>query len=123
MRERGTLGNIESSYEKRFYTELCAKYGASNIVKQYFDKERYPFKCDFYIIPEDKFIELHGHYTHGPHPFNKNSQEDIQALEKLKQIDKPWAKTYIYTWTDLDVRKLQTAIKNNLNFEAIYDYK
>lgn len=120
MQIAGTLGNRESNDEKVFYEELCKKYGKQDIIKQYFDKDRYPFKCDFYIKSEDKFIELHHYYMHGPHPFDENNPEDIKALDLLKQIDKSWAKSYIYTWTDLDVRKLKTAQKNNLNFEAIY---
>ena len=121
-RANGTLGNYEFSTEKAFYAKLMSEYGEDDIVRQYFDKDRYPFKCDFYIKSEDKFIELHGTYLHGPHPFDKNNPEDLAWLEVLKEKAKtsPQAKSYIYTWTDLDVRKLQTAIKNNLNFEAIY---
>ena len=122
MTKNGTLGNRESAPEKEMYSQLCSIYGEDNVKRQYFDKERYPFKCDFYIVPEDKFIELHGFFTHGPHAFNPNDAEDIKLLEQLKARDDDWAKAIIYTWTDLDVRKLEIAKKNNLNFEAIYWY-
>lgn len=122
MRINNTLGNKETGPERELYKQLCEQYGKDNVVKQYFDEKRYPFKCDFYIVPEDKFIELHGFWTHGPHPFDKNSQEDIDLLEKLQRDNTAWSNAVIYTWTDLDVRKLQTAKKNNLNYEAIYWY-
>lgn len=121
-RANGTLGNYESKAEKQLYAELVAKYGVDDVVKQYFDKDRYPFKCDFYIKSEDKFIELHGTYLHGPHPFDETNPDDIAWLEELKKKTQysPQAKSYIYTWTDLDVRKLKTAEKNHLNYETIY---
>ena len=121
-RANGTLGNYESSDEKALYAKLVSKYGENDIIKQHFDKDRYPFKCDFYIKSEDKFIELHGTYLHGPHPFDPTNPDDVAWLNVLKEKAKtsPQAKSYIYTWTDLDVRKLETAKKNNLNYEAIY---
>lgn len=117
-----TLGSVESGPERQLYNELCEKYGSENVIKQYYDKERYPFKCDFYIISEDKFIELNGFWTHNDHPFDKNNPADIEYLEKLKSENTDWSKSVIYTWTNLDVRKLETAKKNNLNFEMIYWY-
>lgn len=101
---------------------LLEKYSSDQIIKQYRDPIRYPFKCDFYIIPEDKFIEIHAFFTHGPHPFDSENDYDVELLNKLKELNTPWAKNFIYTWTDLDVRKLKTALENNLNFEAIYWY-
>lgn len=122
MRKNGTLGFIESKPEKELYSKLCAQYGEENIIKQYFDKDRYPFKCDFYIIPEDKFIELNGFFTHGPHPYDANNPEDQELLLELEAEQTKWSEQIIYVWTNLDVRKLETAKKNNLNFEAIYWY-
>lgn len=115
----------KSSKEEKFYNDLIKSYGEDNVIRQYFDKERYPFRCDFYIKSEDKFIELNGFFTHGPHPFNPEDINDQLLLANLKEDadngDK-WAKNIIYVWTDLDVRKLKTAKENNLNFEAIYWY-
>lgn len=122
MRKNGTLGNKETIPEKELYSKLCQEYGEENVIKQYYDKERYPFKCDFYIIPEDKFIELNGFWTHGPHPFDKNNPDDIKLLADLEDENSAWSKAVIYTWTDLDPRKVQTARKNNLNYEVIYWY-
>lgn len=125
MKKNGTLGSKETKPEKELYNDLCNTYGEENIIKQYYDKERYPFRCDFYIIPEDKFIELNGFWTHGPHPFNKDDVNDqllLANLEEDAEAGDKWAKAFIYTWTDLDVRKLETAKRNNLNFEFIYWY-
>jgi hypothetical protein len=122
MRKNGTLGFKETQPERELYQKLCQEYGEENVIKQYYDKERYPFKCDFYVIPEDKFIELHGFWTHGPHPFDKNDPKDIELLLQLEDEQTEWSKAIIYTWTDLDVRKLETAKKNNLNYETIYWY-
>ena len=97
-------------------------YDKDDIIRQYFDKDRYPYKCDFYIKSEDKFIEVHGNWTHGKHPFDENNKEDIKILELWKEKAKTsdFYKNAIYQWTDLDVRKKKTAENNNLNFEAIY---
>lgn len=122
MRKNGTLGNKETQPEKELYCKLCQEYQEENVIKQYYDKERYPFKCDFYIISEDKFIELNGFWTHGPHAFDKNNPEDIKFLADLENENSAWSRAVIYTWTDLDVRKLETAKKNNLNYEVIYWY-
>lgn len=122
MRKNGTLGSRETKPEKEMYQKLCQEYGEDNVIKQYYDKERYPFRCDFYVIPEDKFIELHGFWTHGPHPFNKNDPKDQELLLQLEDEQTDWSRAIIYTWADLDVRKLETARRNNLNYEAIYWY-
>lgn len=122
MRKNGTLSNVETKPEKEYYQSLLKKYNEKDIVKQYYDKDRYSFKCDFYIIPEDKFIEINGFFTHGPHPFDKNNPEDLKLLSELEDEGTDWARAVIYTWTDLDVRKLEFATKNNLNYEVIYWY-
>ena len=73
-------------------------------------------------IPEDKFIELNGFWTHRPHPLDKKNPEDIKLLVDLEDENSAWSKAVIYTWTDLDPRKVKTARKNNLNYEVIYWY-
>lgn len=123
MKRNGTLGHKETQPEKELYQELCAKYGTENVVKQYYDKDRYPFRCDFYVKSEDKFIELHGFWTHGPHPFDEHNADDLKLLADLQNDGSSWAKSIIYTWTDLDVRKLKTAQENNLNYQVIYWYR
>ena len=93
-------------------------FGSDNVVYNYFDKERYPFKCDFYIPSEDLFIELHAGWEHQGHPFDNNNEEDLLLLEELKnkQTISNYYKNVIYQWTDLDIRKLNTFKDNNLNY-------
>jgi hypothetical protein len=91
---------------------------------QYSDK-RYPFNCDFYIKSKDIFIEYHGSHFHNTHAFDASSIDDLTLLKNLKQkanklkhpnqYDK-----MIYTWTDLDVRKLEIAKANNLKYLVFY---
>ena len=122
MRKRGTLGiNQDTRAELAVYEDLVRKYGQDDILHPYYE-ERYPYKCDFYIISEDKFIEVHGNWTHGFKPFNPHDPECQAQLAQWQEKAKT-SKFYqnaIYTWTDLDVRKAEIAKRNNLNFEVIY---
>ena len=121
--KNGTLGkNYDTKAERDYLNYLLSIYDEADIIHPYMDKERYPFRCDFYIISEDKFIEIHANWTHGGRPYDPNDEECQKQLqdwqEKAKTSD--YYKNAIYTWTDLDVRKLEIAKKNNLNFEMIY---
>ena len=122
-KKNGTLCKKEmTGIEKRKYDELVSKYGKENVITQFYDEKRYPFKCDFYIKSEDLFIELHGNWTHGQMPYYEDDEKCVKKLKEWKEKEKT-SKYYtnaIYTWTDLDVRKRETAIKNNLNFCFIY---
>jgi len=118
-RERGTFNT--SNPEETYYKSLVQIYGEEDIIRQYRDK-RYPFSCDFYIRSLDKFIELNLHWTHGGHPFDSTSEEDIQhkkLLESKSETSQYYANA-LYVWTDLDVRKQRIAKENNLNYEVIY---
>ena len=112
----------KSKPEEQYYQYLLTQYEEQDIVRQYKDVDRYPFNCDFYIISEDKFIECNYHWTHGPHPFDVNNDDDIQLLYKWKQKAKEsdFYATAIHVWTDLDVKKLKISKENNLNIEFIY---
>lgn len=101
---------------------LPKDFGEADIIRQYFDRERYPYKCDFYIVSEDKFIEINANWTHGGSPFDANDLECINKLSmwRKKAETSRYYKNAIYTWIDLDVRKLHAAIENKLNFEFIY---
>lgn len=120
MKQNGTIGN-KSKAEDLFYRALCDKYGYDNVERQYKD-ERYPFACDFYIKSEDKFIEFNKHWTHGEMPFNLTNQECITKLNKWKERSKTskYFETAIDVWTNRDVKKLEIAKLNNLNYEVIY---
>ena len=110
-----------SYQEDNYYRELCMHYGDDNVIRQYIDK-RYPFACDFYIPSEDLFIEFNRTWTHGGHPFDPMSLEDISKLEMWEEKAKTskYYKNAIYTWTNLDVRKQEVAKDNKLNYKVIY---
>jgi hypothetical protein len=65
---------------------------------------------------------LNGFWTHGTHPFDETNEEDLKFAAELETRDSEWSRIFLYTWTDLDVRKLETAKKNNLNYKVIYWY-
>ena len=93
-------------------------YGLSSNLKTQYKSELYPFACDFYIPSLDLYIECNFHWTHGGRFFDKDNKNDVKLLanwqEKAK-TSKFYAKA-IETWTIRDVLKLETAIKNNLNY-------
>lgn len=128
-RNNGTFNS--SKPEELLYKLLVKRFGEADIIRQYFDKERYPFACDFYVKSKDLFIELNAHFTHYFEPYNENKKEHIEKVNKLKSKPQTrinakgkevpsWDNAILYTWTQLDVRKKNTAIKNKLNYKAIY---
>ena len=122
----------KSQWENLFYVLLLSKFKSEDVIRQYVDKDRYPFNCDFYIKPLDMFIELNFYWTHGPHPFNPNNEEDINLLNywKSRQAIRINSKgkesknsfyTAVEVWTVRDVQKITIAKKNNLNYVLIYN--
>lgn len=112
-----------SNLEDSFYERLLDYFDNTEIYRQYFDINKYPFNCDFYIKPLDTYIELHGNWTHGYCPYNPEDawcQQQLKNWEE-KAISSDYYKNAIYTWTDLDVRKAQTAQQNNLRYLALYN--
>lgn len=109
-----------SNAEEELYLKLCQLYGADNIKRQYVDK-RYPFHCDFYIIPYDVFIEYNGHWSHGNHKFD--SKYDAETLKTWieKAITSRYYKVAINVWTVKDVNKRNTAIQNNLKYIELWN--
>lgn len=109
-----------SKPEEELYVYIKSKF--PSVIRQYKDKERYPWQCDFYIPELDYFIELNGTWTHGKHPYNPNS-EDKALLEKMQTKALSGHKYYlnaIKTWTIYDVNKRETAKRNNLNFKEVW---
>lgn len=123
MKNNGTLGkNKMTKAEIKYYESLLTKYDENDIVCQYFDKERYPFRCDFYIKSEDMFIEVNANWTHGKMPFDENNPNCLEKLNEWKEKAKTsdYYKQAIYVWTDLDPRKVRIAKENSLNYKVIY---
>jgi hypothetical protein len=122
-----------SSDEIEVLTYLQNKFGKENVVCQYFEYERYPYNCDFYIKTYDMFIELQAnHFVHGDHPFNSNDYNDLIRLQELYKAKEDKlkrtgnAKGYddaIRIWTYDDVIKRKTAIENKLNFHEYWSVK
>lgn len=110
--------------EEKVYEILKSKY--PNVIRQYSDKARYPFACDFYISSKDLFIECNFFWTHGKkpfkEPFDKNNPEHAKRLEEWenKPSTKLLYKQAIETWTVRDVLKIKTAKKNKLNYLVLY---
>lgn len=111
----------KSKPEQRILLKLKTLY--KDVIYNYKDITRYPFLCDFYIPSLDLFIELNFHWTHGKEPFDKNNEKHLEIINLWKNKIKPFYKHAIYVWTDLDVRKLQTFKKNNLNYRIFYNEK
>lgn len=121
-RKNGTLGLFETKPEKELYSKLVSIYGVENVYKQH-RTEEYPFKADLYVSTIDTYYELNGYFTHQDHPFDNTNEEDKKLVEQLIEEDTDWSRAILYQWTDLDVRKWQTAIDNNLNLCMIYTDK
>ena len=118
-KQNGTY--VSSRPEQQVFNLLLQKY--KDTINQYRDENRYPYTCDFYIPSLDLFIEYHGTWTHGIEPFNPENKEHLLILDQMKEKAKTskFYKNAIYTWTELDVRKLQCAKDNNLNYLCFYN--
>ena len=122
-KKNGTM--TSSKPEDAAYKYLLQLY--PDVIRWYTGDNRYPFECDFYIPSKDCFIECNYHYTHGPHPFNPKNIDDIELLQIIKSKQKLLSNgvknsyfTYEDVWTRRDVNKIQTAIRNKLNYYAVY---
>ena len=111
-----------STYEEKAYQLLLEKFILTDIQRQYKDA-RYPYKCDFYIQSLDLFIECNFHWTHGQHLFDKNNENDIKKLLKWQEKSKisKFYKKAIEVWTNLDIKKHNIFIENNLKYKVFYN--
>ena len=114
IKKNGSYG--KSKEEDYVYSVLVDIYGNDNVKRQY-KSNLYPFACDFYIISEDLYIEYNGMWTHGHTPYIGSKENETQ-LEKWKQkaITSDYYKRAILIWTISDVKKRNTAKKNELNY-------
>ena len=113
----------KSKQEEQVYNYLLQKFNKNDIERQYKSK-LYPFCSDFYIKSLDLYIECNFHWTHCPlknkfKPF-KNSVEDLQELEKLKNKNSKYYNIAKNVWTKLDPLKLQIFKKNKLKHKIFY---
>lgn len=112
----------KSKFEEKAYNLLLTKFTKEDIERQY-KSDKYPFACDFYIKSKDLYIECNGHWSHGRMSFNKENLEHQKILNKWQEKAKKskFFQNAIYTWTDLDVRKLETFKKNKLNYKIFWN--
>ena len=107
-----------SKPEEKLYLYIKEKF--PSVKRQYKDKLRYPYNCDFYIPELDYFIELQGYYTHNTHPYNPNSILDQVLVERYKERYGPKCQA-ITIWTSKDPEKRDCAKRNHLNFKEIWN--
>lgn len=120
--ETQTKINVAKKKNNSFNTskpeEFCHKLlkeAFPNVIRQH-RSEKYPFSCDFYIPEKELYIEFQGTWTHGSHPFDSSSEEDLKKLEKWKEKNSKFYNNAIDTWTRRDVAKREIAKKNSINY-------
>ena len=118
MRKNHTFNT--SKIEQTIYNELVKLYEEENVIREYKDYKRYPYRCDFYIKTLDLFIEVQGYYTHNTHPYNECNEEDKKKVEEYKE--KYGSNSQLITiWTIKDVEKRNCAKTNKLNYLEIWE--
>ena len=90
------------------------------IYERHHKNKKYPFACDFYFPPNDLYLEIQGHWTHGKHPFNPENEEDQSIVESWKIKNTKYYNSAIDVWTVRDVNKREYAKNNNLNFHELF---
>lgn len=108
-----------SKIEETIYEKLIDIYSKSDVLREYKDKDRYPYRCDFYIKSLDLFIEVQGYYTHGKEPYDQNSIKHQILVQKYKERYSPNCQA-IVIWTIKDVEKRNKAKENNLKYLEIF---
>lgn len=108
-----------SKIEETIYERLIDIYGKNDILREYKDKDRYPYRCDFYIKSLDLFIEVQGYYTHGKEPYNPNSIKHQVLVQRYKERYGTNCQP-VTIWTIKDVEKRNKAKENNLKYLEIF---
>lgn len=107
-----------SQPEEMMYQLLCNKFGPEDVKRQY-KTDVYPFRCDFYVISLDLYLELNAGWFHGYQWFDVNDSKCKDLLERWQRGFENGHLLYrdaIHTWTVRDVKKRETAIRNKLNY-------
>jgi len=113
MLRNGSYG--KSAAEDKMYEMLCNKFSKENVLRQYSSKE-FPYKCDFYIVTSNEYIEYNGTWTHGKHAFDPNNKRDIEIVNGWKtKTDSQYYKNAINIWTKLDPLKRKIAKENRIS--------
>lgn len=132
IREKGYLsmkqnGNFVTSKLERCLMDYMDE---NNIIyKREYKSELYPFKCDFYLVEYNLYIEIQGHWHHGYNHITKKYVIYSEKEEETQELLTLWKQKAIYSqayrdaievWSKRDVIKRETAQKNNLNYVEIF---
>lgn len=117
-KQNGTFATSDT--EVILHSLLVDAFGENDVVRQYSDRERYPFSCDFYIPSRDLFIELNGTWTHGGRWY-EGSGADQQQVDKWKKKDTAYFDNALHNWMVRDVAKREMARTHNLNYVVFWD--
>ena len=83
--------------------------------------ETHRLHCDAYVLELDLWIEFHFFWTHGKEPFDASNEEHVKLLELYKARNTKQYNAAVFTWSELDVRKRETAQKHGLNYRCFYN--
>lgn len=111
-----------NKYQDYFYNLLVNLFDEFEIIKEY-KSDKYPWFCDFYVKRRNLYIEYDFHWSHGPHPFDVKNYEDIILFNKYSSRLRAGKSSYaqvIKTWCIDDANKLETAVRNKLNYITVY---
>ena len=113
--------SFNTSKEEDEVYEFLSQY--IDVTRQFNISSKYPFNCDFYIEDLDMFIECNFHWTHGGHPFDKNSIADQVKVQRWKSKKTKYYDNAIETWLVRDVKKRDKAKEENLNYFEFWSLK
>ena len=118
-KEKGSFN--KSKFEEYVYERLISVY--SDVDRQHYDEELYPYNCDFYIKDIDTWIEIQGMWTHGKHPYDKDNENDNSLLEFWKSKNNKFYDSAVKVWSISDVEKREIAKRNRLNYLEFFNKK
>ena len=118
-RKNGTFNTSKPEQKIKRLLEECFPD-----TKCQYESELYPFNCDFYIPCLDLYIEYQGFWSHGKHPFDLESEKDLEKLKIWKEKAKTskFYKNAIETWTVRDPLKRKIAKQNNLKWSEFFNF-
>lgn len=88
---------------------------------QYNKDSRYPYLCDFYDKDRDLFIEVNASWVHGCHWYDIEKDANLISSWQAKSTDSKYYSHAVKVFTQSDVKKRNTARKNNLNYVTLWD--
>lgn len=83
--------------------------------------EEYSFRCDFYLVKSNTYIEINGYWMHNSHAYNSHNKSDKKTLDTWIEKAKT-SKQYqyaIYVWTKSDPEKRKYG--QSLNFVELWN--